>query len=462
MIEKNRQRVSAWIGEHLQEILTSLKELVAIESVSSSEACQRALDMMIYLGDENNMRLKCRHDDYAVLSMGDGEKALGLAVHLDVVPAGNGWLYPPFQVSKIGDYLVGRGINDNKGSAIMAFYAMRCLSELGLPLRHTLELVMGTCEETGMEDIKHYVQNESMPEWTLVPDGDYPVCFGQKGRFFANIRLPRGPVVFAQAAPAANMLAEKAVVILEHAKLSVVLEAAAASVDGKITVQGCEQGIRIQADGRAGHAADPESGVNALRVLVSFLRTLKMDWGEWGKTLDAIALMVCEEYGSTYGLKAEDEVFGRMTTVSSCCDVCGDELEISVDARYPQCVSGQTVTDQIDAFCSYFQLRLCDVGINEPYLLDKNMLIIRQLMRVYRAHTGDMREPYTMCGGTYARVIPNSVTFGITMPNASTDMRRYLPTEHGEAHQCDETLHIPSYRKSMEIFIDAILAVDAL
>ena len=343
----------------------------------------------------------------------------------------------------------------------MAFYAMKCLSELGFPLRHTLELVLGTCEETGMEDIKHYVQNETMPEWTLVPDGDYPVCYGQKGRFSASLRLPRGPVSFAHAAPAANMLAEKAVAILEHVELSAVLEAASTFDGGKITVQGCQQGVFIQADGHAGHAADPANGINALRVLILFLRTLHVDWGEWEKTLNAITLIVCGEYGSVYGLEAEDKAFGRLTAVSSCCDVCGDDLVISVDVRFPQCVSGRHVADKIGEFCTRFQLQLCDTII-KPSLLDKNMPIIRRLMHVYQVHTGDLSEAYTMSGGTYARVIPNSVTFGVTMPNASADLRKYLPADHGEAHQCDETLHIPSYCKSMEIFIDAILAIDAL
>lgn len=461
-MKQQRQRISAWIENHFEEILSSLKELVAIESVSGSNACQHALDMMICLGEKNNFRLKCRRDDYAVLFAGNKKKALGLAVHLDVVPAGSGWLYPPFHVSKIGDYLVGRGINDNKGSAIMAFYAIKCLSELGLPLHHTLELVMGTCEETGMADIKHYVQREALPEWTLVPDGDYPVCYGQKGRFVAKIRLPRGPVAYAQAAPAANVLAEKAIVVLEHTELSAVREAAATFAGGKITVQGIEQGIYIQADGQAGHAAEPASGKNALQILVLFLRSLKIDWGGWKNTLDAITLMVDNEYGSAYDLEAHDAVFGRLTSVSSCLDICGNELVISVDIRYPQCISGQIIKERISAFCSRFHLEICDINISEPSLLDKNAPIIRELMRVYQLHTGDMREPYTMCGGTYARIIPNSVTFGVTMPNASKELRKYLPMDHGEAHQCDEVLHIPSYRKSMEIFINAILAVDAL
>src|SRR5205809_754975 len=53
---------------------------------------------------------------------GDGSPHFGFAGHLDVVPAGEGWRYDPFEGAIEDGLLIGRGANDMK-SAIAAFVA---------------------------------------------------------------------------------------------------------------------------------------------------------------------------------------------------------------------------------------------------------------------------------------------------------------------------------------------------
>src|SRR5438270_3825200 len=53
---------------------------------------------------------------------GDGSPHFGFAGHLDVVPAGEGWRYDPFEGAIEDELLIGRGANDMK-SAIAAFVA---------------------------------------------------------------------------------------------------------------------------------------------------------------------------------------------------------------------------------------------------------------------------------------------------------------------------------------------------
>src|SRR3954453_4393681 len=53
---------------------------------------------------------------------GEGGPHFGFAVHLDVVPAGEGWAADPFEGSIEDGLLIGRGANDMK-SAIAAFVA---------------------------------------------------------------------------------------------------------------------------------------------------------------------------------------------------------------------------------------------------------------------------------------------------------------------------------------------------
>ncbi|MFQ7282245.1 MAG: M20/M25/M40 family metallo-hydrolase, partial [Christensenellales bacterium] len=67
-------------------------------------------------------------DGYAgYIEMGQGEEEIGILVHLDVVPPGDGWTLPPFEGTVQNGRVYGRGSQDNKGGVIAALYAMRAL-----------------------------------------------------------------------------------------------------------------------------------------------------------------------------------------------------------------------------------------------------------------------------------------------------------------------------------------------
>ena len=68
--------------------------------------------------------------------------------------------------------LYGRGAQDDKGPAVAALYAMRCIKELGLPLGKTVRLVLGTDEECGSSDLPHYYAKEEEAPVTISPDAD--------------------------------------------------------------------------------------------------------------------------------------------------------------------------------------------------------------------------------------------------------------------------------------------------
>ena len=57
---------------------------------------------------------------HADLGEGSDEDALGILAHLDVVPEGDGWNYPPFGAVIENGRMYGRGTNDDKGPAVAA------------------------------------------------------------------------------------------------------------------------------------------------------------------------------------------------------------------------------------------------------------------------------------------------------------------------------------------------------
>ena len=109
------------------------------------------------------------------------DNMIGFWNHLDVVPAGNGWRYEPFQPVRKGNFLIGRGAQDNKGPAVGMLYVMQCLRELAVPLKHELCLFVGCDEERGMEDLEWYAARYPCPAMSMIADSGFPVCYGRKG-----------------------------------------------------------------------------------------------------------------------------------------------------------------------------------------------------------------------------------------------------------------------------------------
>ena len=196
------KRAAVWMEEHKEEFIGELRNLVRIPSVSCASAakpgapfgadCRRMLDAMLERGTFHGFDVQ-DHDGYAVsVCMGDPENSIGMVAHLDVVPVGDGWVYPPFDVTYLPENgaLIGRGVADDKGAAVMGLFAMRMLRELKWPLKHGLRLIGGSSEETGMEDMKYLVESGvAFPQISLVPDAAFPVNYAQKGSIDADLTM---------------------------------------------------------------------------------------------------------------------------------------------------------------------------------------------------------------------------------------------------------------------------------
>lgn len=120
----------------------------------------------------------------------DDEDYIGIIGHLDVVPAGSGWDFPPFDLSEKDGRFYGRGILDNKGPIISCFYALILLKKMGAVPKKTIRIIFGTDEESGMSDVAHYLQAEVPPSFGFTPDCKYPVVYGERGVVNLTIHFP--------------------------------------------------------------------------------------------------------------------------------------------------------------------------------------------------------------------------------------------------------------------------------
>lgn len=221
------ERVGAWMDGHKEVMVEDIKRLVRIDSVSRpgtdgtpfGKGCLRALEEMLAIGREHGFH--CENYGDIVGSIGEKEKdwenLIGFWNHLDVVPTGNGWENGPFEPVVKDRFLIGRGVQDNKGPAVGILYVMQCLKELQIPLKHELCLFVGTDEERGMEDMEYYTAHYPAPKLSMTPDSGFPVCYGEKGilegQMVTKDRVS-AQVLEAKGGNASNMIPDRAWVLL--------------------------------------------------------------------------------------------------------------------------------------------------------------------------------------------------------------------------------------------------------
>ena len=109
------------------EIISSACELIKIPSVNKEstnsnmpfgEECNNALEYVLDLANSLGFRTKNIDGYCGYVEFGEGEELMGIIGHLDVVPEGENWTYPPFSATIANKKIYGRGSIDDKGPVI--------------------------------------------------------------------------------------------------------------------------------------------------------------------------------------------------------------------------------------------------------------------------------------------------------------------------------------------------------
>ena len=185
-----REKIDKFIDAHKTEMLEDIAELCKIDSTKDSyragrpygDGCFEALGAALHIAECYGFSIN-NYDNYVgTVDLNDKEKQLDILAHLDIVPAGDGWtVTEPFVPVVKDGKIYGRGTADDKGPAIAALYAMRAVKELGIPVKKNVRLILGTDEECGSSDIRHYYSVEEEAPMTFSPDASFPVINIEKG-----------------------------------------------------------------------------------------------------------------------------------------------------------------------------------------------------------------------------------------------------------------------------------------
>ena len=472
-----QQKVEAWLAAHKEEFISEIQGFARIPSVSRADLaadgapfgpdCRRVLDYALERGRHYGFDTEDLDGFAASIFLGDTDNALGVVAHLDVVPAGDGWVYPPFAATYLPehDMLVGRGVSDNKAAAVIGLFAMRMLRDFGWPLRHGLRLLCGMSEETGMQDMKALRERGfAFPRLSLVPDSAFPVNFAQKGSLDGEISCPcTGNLLSLDSGTVRNVIPDLAECTLSAAPEAV--QSAMAAVDeqdaAQLVIRPCEGGTYIAASGRSGHAAAPARADSALARLVRVLSQSNLLTGSCRSAVSGLAALTADSFGQSEGVACSDEVSGDLTLVYGVAHLKDGQLTASVDSRYPISCNGEQLVENLRRDWERRGYQIVRMRASEPFYMPREDARVQLLQSIYSSVTGREDAPYAMGGGTYSRVVPNALTFGPGLPGAQFDLS-FLPAGHGGAHGRDEIAVMSSVYTCCKIYTLALAALDEL
>ncbi len=462
-MEKDK-RIVKWMEDHRGAFLEDLKSLCRIESVSGpaeegapyGPGPRAALETAMAMCADYGLAVTNHGDRVMTADMGPEGPCLDILAHLDVVGTGDGWDTAPFEpVVKADGCIYGRGVADDKGGAVAALYAMRCVQELGMPLRGRCRLILGTDEENGSGDVAWYYERVESAPHTFTPDSEFPVCNAERGFYRLRFRKSWAPetaeprVVSLGGGFRVNVVPGQADAVIAGMDIMSLLAGATplcAELGASCRAEETDQGVRLTALGRGCHAAMPEGGLNANTALIRVLSELPLaDCASTRAIRELDRLLPHGDWlGRALGIAQADAETGELTCSFTQIEFTDTGLEGLCDCRIPLCATAENCKDVADGKLSALGYESAGMMI-PPHYTPASGDFIRTLNQSYETYSGRPGGCYYMGGGTYVHDVPGGVAFGVVMPGVDVNM-----------HGANEHIPVDDLITAAEIFAQAI------
>lgn len=106
-----------------------------------------------------------------------------------MVPVGTGWDTDPFEPVIKDERVYARGSSDDKGPTMAAYYALKMIRDLKLPVSKRIRVIIGTDEESGWGCMDHYLKVAETPDFGFSPDANFPIINGEKGNVSVQLNF---------------------------------------------------------------------------------------------------------------------------------------------------------------------------------------------------------------------------------------------------------------------------------
>ncbi|OES44110.1 dipeptidase PepV [Domibacillus iocasae] len=457
-----RDEIKKFEGEFIKD----LQELIQIPSVKSNEntdeapfgkEVRQALDFMLQLGEKDGFTSKNVGNVAGHLEMGEGSGLIGILCHVDVVPAGDGWSYEPFGGEVENGKLFGRGAMDDKGPTLAAYYAMKVIKELGIPLQKRVRMIIGTDEESDWECVDRYFKTEEMPEAGFAPDADFPIIFAEKGIADLQLNLTVPPSTKEAAIVVESFQAGRRYnMVPDHAVASIWIEKQHTlflqnyteyikdnELDGSYYIDSGV--IFLEMKGVSAHAMEPDHGQNAALLLAAFLVTEAIDPAAAAYLQFVLDQFEGDTRGKHLGIASTDPEMGDVTVNAALFHYEKEKAaQIGLNVRYPVSFLFDQEMDALKKRLENVSLLILDNS--KPHYIKPDDPFVETLQRVYEEETGKAAELLSIGGGTYARALKTGVAFGALFPG-----------REDVAHQKDEYAILDDLFRAAAIYARTIV-----
>lgn len=448
IIEKNRER-----------LIESLQECIRIPSVEGKpeegapfgRQVRRALNHALRTAGDLGFETTDMEGYAGCIDYGEGEEMLGILCHLDVVPEGEGWNFPPYAAVINNDIMYGRGTLDDKGPAYAAIYALLAVRDAGIKLRRRVRIILGTNEETGWGCMDYYKKHGEAPTLAFTPDGEYPVVNSEKGILHTTFEKRFPSLVRMKAGTRPNVVPGRTEVFVPADIYSVTGAVNRAKDENEylnefgFDMKQQEGGTLLTVTGLDAHASTPELGKNSIQAAFTVMDNLKLAGADGEMIARMHAALGLGMHGEDMDLDITD-ASGRLTLNPGVIDWNENGIvDFKIDVRHPITLSADEVKAKQTAALG---MELTHEHAQHGLYVPADSELVSKLLKVYGDRTGNYLPPLAIGGGTYARAFENAVAFGCEMPGKPAPV-----------HMPNEFISIEDLMLNAKMIADAIIAL---
>ncbi|AFK85338.1 MULTISPECIES: dipeptidase PepV [Thermoanaerobacterium] len=447
------------------DLVKSTQEIIKIKSTEGDmkpgmpygEGVAKALELALDIAKSLGFKTKNVDGYVGYAEYGEGDEMVGVLGHLDVVPEGDGWEYPPYGGEIHDGKIYGRGATDDKGPIMAALYALKAIKDSGLKLNKRVRILFGTNEETGSKEIEHYLKHDESPSIGFTPDANYPVIYAEKGITMFEVvkdfekKSQNIVIKYIKGGNRPNMVpdyCECGIYVKDEDKRKAFKDEVKRFKD----VSGFDLDSQVENDmlvvksrGVSAHGSLPHLGKNAIMQLLMFLNVIYQDEDDVKEFIDFFAKNVgLETDGKTFGVYLKDDT-GELSFNVGTINFDEEKGSIGLNIRYPVTYKYEDLMNPFNAKISKHGMRVENMMHQPPLYFPKDHFLIKTLMKVYEDVTGRKDEPLSIGGGTYAKEMKNMVAFGPIFPG-KPDLD----------HQANEYIEIDDLVLNAKIYARAI------
>lgn len=461
-----RKTLEHYIDEHFQETLKDIQKIVKIKTVKEESTNGAPFGLGLKKGLEETLKIAkdlgfktVNLDNYiGYAEFGEGEEYIGVLGHIDVVPEGehSKWSVPPFSGEIVGKNMISRGALDNKGPIISALHSMKALKECVPTFNQRVRIIFGTNEESGDEDIKYYLSKEKAPKYAFTPDGQFPVVFSEKGIYTFSFKdsflKEKTSILDIVGGTRSNVVPEEAKVFLKKDLSEKIIKELEKFKDTpcKFEVLEKESYLEVICKGIPAHASSPQRGVNPITWLFRFLNRVIPEEDSLKRFVNFMDKVVgIETDGSGLNIETKNEETGDLTLSCGIVKIIEEKnssIYVKFNIRYPVTTNEKKLDTILDKIGRENNVEFVKENHNAPLYFPKEHPLVEKLQKVFKDVTDRDDKPVALGGGTYAKLMPNTVAFG---PN--------FKEFRGNPHGFDEKMDIDMLKQGMLMYALGVL-----